>query len=67
MNENLGDIYERTGFDHGRRGLYKKRDCIVSNAKLEAKGWHPHHGLDSGIRELIKGYQMLHNEIYSNV
>ncbi len=44
-----------------------KRDYIVSNAKLEAKGWRPHHSLDAGIRELIKGYQMLHNEIYSNV
>jgi hypothetical protein len=45
----------RTGFDHGRRGLYNKRDYIVLNAKLEAKGWRPHHGLDAGIRELIKG------------
>ena len=36
-------------------------------AKLEGKGWRPHHSLDAGIRELIKGYQMLHNEIYSNV
>jgi nucleoside-diphosphate-sugar epimerase len=44
-----------------------KRDYIVSNAKLEAKGWRPHHSLDAGIRELIKGYQMLRNEIYSNV
>ncbi len=44
-----------------------KRDYVVSNAKLEAKGWRPHHSLDAGIRELIKGYQMLRNEIYSNV
>ena len=58
--------HRRTGFDHGRRGLYNKRDYIVSNAKLEAKGWRPRHGLDAGIRELIKGYQMLHNEIYPN-
>ena len=44
-----------------------KRDYIVSNAKLEATGWAPQHGLDAGIRELIKGYRMLRNEIYSNV
>jgi len=44
-----------------------KRDYIVSNAKLEATGWAPQHNLDAGIRELIKGYRMLRNEIYSNV
>ena len=46
---------------------YTKKRFIVSNAKLEPKGWRPHHGRDAGIRELIKGYQMSHNEIYSNV
>jgi nucleoside-diphosphate-sugar epimerase len=44
-----------------------KRDYIVSNAKLEALGWYPLHSLDMGIAELIKGYKMLRNEIYSNV
>ena len=44
-----------------------KRDYIVSNAKLEATGWAPQHGLDAGVKELIKGYRMLRNEIYSNV
>jgi nucleoside-diphosphate-sugar epimerase len=44
-----------------------KRDYIVSNAKLEATGWAPEHGLDMGIRELVKGYRMLRNEIWSNV
>ncbi|HXY58883.1 MAG TPA: NAD(P)-dependent oxidoreductase [Methylocystis sp.] len=44
-----------------------KRDYVVSNAKLEAVGWAPRHSLDAGIRELIKGYRMLRNEIYSNV
>jgi nucleoside-diphosphate-sugar epimerase len=39
----------------------------VSNAKLEATGWAPQHGLDAGIQELIKGYCTLRNEIYSNV
>jgi nucleoside-diphosphate-sugar epimerase len=44
-----------------------KRDYIVSNAKLEATGWAPQHSLDSGIRELVKGYRMLRNEVWSNV
>lgn len=44
-----------------------KRDYIVSNAKLEATGWRPAHSLDMGIQELIKGYQMIRNEVYSNV
>ncbi|MDG5497431.1 NAD-dependent epimerase/dehydratase [Niveispirillum sp. BGYR6] len=44
-----------------------KRDYIVSNAKLEATGWRPAHSLDMGIQELIKGYRMIRNEVYSNV
>lgn len=44
-----------------------KRDYIVSNEKLEATGWRPKHSLDDGIVELIKGYTMVRNEIYSNV
>lgn len=44
-----------------------KRDYIVSNAKLEATGWAPEHSLDMGVRELVKGYRMLRNEIWSNV
>lgn len=44
-----------------------KRDYIVSNAKLEATGWRPAHPLDMGIAELIKGYKMIRNEVYSNV
>lgn len=44
-----------------------KRDYIVSNAKLEATGWAPEHSLDIGVRELVKGYRMLRNEIWSNV
>ncbi|MEO9963458.1 MAG: NAD-dependent epimerase/dehydratase family protein [Alphaproteobacteria bacterium] len=38
-----------------------KRDYIVSNAKIEGLGWRPQHGLDAGIRELIKGYTMIRN------
>ena len=44
-----------------------KRDYIVSNAKLEATGWRPKVSLEDGIRELIKGYVMIRNEVYSNV
>jgi nucleoside-diphosphate-sugar epimerase len=44
-----------------------KRDYVVSNEKLEATGWRPRHSLDDGIIELIKGYRMVRNEIYSNV
>jgi nucleoside-diphosphate-sugar epimerase len=44
-----------------------KRDYIVSNEKLEKTGWAPEFGLDRGIAELVKGYRMVRNEIYSNV
>lgn len=44
-----------------------KRDYIVSNEKLEKTGWAPQHSLEQGIEELIKGYQTIKNEIYSNV
>jgi nucleoside-diphosphate-sugar epimerase len=44
-----------------------KRDYIVSNEKLENTGWKPAFGLDVGIAELIKGYRMIRNTLYSNV
>jgi len=44
-----------------------KRDYIVSNARIEATGYQPRHGLDDGIRELIKGYRMIRDRIYGNV
>lgn len=44
-----------------------KRDYIVSNAKIEATGFETQHSLDAGIQELIKGYKMLRNSIYTNV
>ncbi len=44
-----------------------KRDYIVSNQRILATGWKPAHGLDDGIRELIKGYRILKNSAYANV
>jgi nucleoside-diphosphate-sugar epimerase len=44
-----------------------KRDYIVSNEKFERSGFKPQYGLDEGIRELIKGYTMIKNTIYTNI
>ena len=44
-----------------------KRDYIVSNAKLEATGWSPRFSIDDGIKELIKAYQIVRKNQYSNV
>jgi len=44
-----------------------KRDYIVSNAKIMAAGFRPEFSIDMGIKELIKGFTILRNSIYSNV
>jgi nucleoside-diphosphate-sugar epimerase len=44
-----------------------KRDYIVSNEKIEKKGYKPKISLGEGIQELIKGYKILINSKYSNV
>lgn len=44
-----------------------KRDYIVSNEKLERTGWKPKKNLDDGIIELIKCYNMLKVNKYSNI
>ena len=44
-----------------------KRDYIVSNARIAAAGFKPEWSLDRGIAELIKGFTILRNSIYSNV
>jgi nucleoside-diphosphate-sugar epimerase len=44
-----------------------KRDYIVSNARIAATGFQTEWDLDRGIQELIKGFVILRNSIYSNV
>lgn len=44
-----------------------KRDYIVSNEKIEKIGWKPRYTLSDGIKELIKGYAMLHNTKHGNI
>lgn len=44
-----------------------KRNYIVSNAKIEAKGFLPAHTLQDGIAELIKAYSIIKNSFYGNV
>ncbi|MDB6112827.1 MAG: NAD-dependent epimerase/dehydratase, partial [Pedosphaera sp.] len=44
-----------------------KRDYIVSNQRLLTTGFKTEWGLDRGITELVKGYTILRNSIYSNV
>lgn len=44
-----------------------QRNYIVSNEKIENTGWFPEVMIEDGIKELIKGYKMLRNNIYGNV
>ena len=44
-----------------------KRDYIVSNEKIESKGFKPEFSLSFGIKELIKGYEIIKRNQYSNV
>lgn len=44
-----------------------QRNYIVSNEKIEKKGYHPTHTIEMGIRELIKGFKILNNNKFSNV
>ena len=44
-----------------------KRDYIVSNARILNTGFEPEWPLSRGIKELIKGYTILHNSVYSNI
>lgn len=44
-----------------------KRDYIVSNEKIEKTGFKPAYSIEMGIKELVKGYQIISNSKYSNV
>ncbi len=44
-----------------------KRNYIVSNAKIEAAGFKPDVSLQMGIADLIKGYQVIRRNQFSNV
>lgn len=45
---------------------FDKRNYIVSNEKLESKGWNPIYDLDYGIQQLIQAYQLIINKNNSN-
>jgi nucleoside-diphosphate-sugar epimerase len=38
---------------------FDQRNYMVSNAKLESKGWKPEFSLEDGIQELVMGYQLI--------
>ncbi|MFA4872396.1 MAG: NAD(P)-dependent oxidoreductase [Patescibacteria group bacterium] len=44
-----------------------KRNYIVSNEKIEKTGFVPRYHLSDGIRELIKGFQIIRNNHFSNL
>jgi len=44
-----------------------QRNYIVSNARIESTGYRTTIGLEAGVAELIKGYQVLRRTQYANV
>jgi nucleoside-diphosphate-sugar epimerase len=49
---------------------FDQRNYMVSNAKLESKGWTPAFTLEDGIQELIRGYQLINkfkNKDFTNL
>lgn len=45
---------------------FDKRNYIVSNEKLESKGWKPKYDLDYGIKQLIQSHKFLTNKNNTN-
>jgi nucleoside-diphosphate-sugar epimerase len=43
-----------------------QRDYIVSDEKIRKTGFEPQTGLDTGIKELLKGYRTLTDRVYGN-
>jgi nucleoside-diphosphate-sugar epimerase len=43
-----------------------QRNYIVSNARIESTGFRPAFGLDEGIRDLVKGFQIVRRNQYGN-
>lgn len=44
-----------------------KRNYIVSNEKIESTGFKPEYDLNSGIKELVKGFQIVRKNAFSNI
>jgi nucleoside-diphosphate-sugar epimerase len=44
-----------------------QRNYVVSNERIESTGFRTQFGLDGGIRELLKAYQVVRRNQYSNV
>ena len=44
-----------------------KRDYLVSNEKIEKTGFKPKRSMEQGIEELIKGYQVLKRNQFTNI
>ena len=44
-----------------------KRDYVISNEKIEGRGFRTKMSLENGIKELIKGYQVVRRNQYSNI
>ena len=44
-----------------------KRDYLISNDKIEATGYKTIYKLHNGLRELVKGFQIITNSKYANV
>lgn len=44
-----------------------QRNYIVSNEKIENTGYKPNYSLDEGIKELLKGYISIKNNLHGNV
>ena len=44
-----------------------KRDYLVSNEKIEKTGFKPKRSMEQGIKELIKGYQVLKRNQFTNI